>query len=380
VTKPTVDYLIVGGGFYGCALALFLRSISQNVCLVEADNELLGRASRVNQARVHTGFHYPRSALTAVKSVVLHSRFATDFPDAIVNDFQMLYGIARRRSKVSAQRFYRVFKGMDAPIVKASPSQAALFDPELIEQSFACHEFAFDYSILKKHLANRLDALDIHTRLGTKAVDLTEVEGAVIVQLSDGSEVCARYVFNVTYAQINNLLANANLPLAAVKHELAEIALVEVPLELSGVGITIMDGAFMSCMPYPPAQLHSLTHVRYTPHCSWTDNDAKRSAYDVFDSLEKKSRHRYMLLDGQRYVPALADARWCRSIFAVKTVLTKNEGDDGRPILFQRNPINSRIISILGGKIDNIYDLFDIMRGNKEWSAATARFVFSAGS
>ena len=31
-----VDYLIIGGGFYGCCLALYLRSISDRVLVVEA--------------------------------------------------------------------------------------------------------------------------------------------------------------------------------------------------------------------------------------------------------------------------------------------------------------------------------------------------------
>ncbi len=99
------DHIIIGGGFYGCCLALFLRSISRKVLLIEAEDRLLSRASRVNQARVHTGFHYPRSALTAVKSLILHDRFAKDFPEAICSDFQMLHAIAARRSKVSAKLF-----------------------------------------------------------------------------------------------------------------------------------------------------------------------------------------------------------------------------------------------------------------------------------
>ena len=106
--RPAIDYLVIGGGFYGCSLALFLRSVSRRVVLVEAAGELLTRASRVNQARVHTGFHYPRSAMTAVKSMVLHRRFAADFPDAVDANFQMLYAIARRRSRISAKRFYRM--------------------------------------------------------------------------------------------------------------------------------------------------------------------------------------------------------------------------------------------------------------------------------
>jgi hypothetical protein len=64
------------------------------------------------------------------------------------------------------------------------------------------------------------------------------------------------------------------------------------------------------------------------------------------------------------------------SLFEVKTVLVKNEHDDGRPILFQRQPRGSRIISVMGGKIDNIYDLFELVRGTApEWAAADARHV-----
>jgi glycine/D-amino acid oxidase-like deaminating enzyme len=127
------DYVVIGGGFYGCCLALYLRSISRKVLLVEASPSLMNRASRVNQARVHTGFHYPRSAITAVKSMLLHRRFLRDFPEAVVDDFQMLYAIPRRRSKVSAKKFYRMFRDMGAPIQPALPNHRALFDDEMIE-------------------------------------------------------------------------------------------------------------------------------------------------------------------------------------------------------------------------------------------------------
>lgn len=374
--REEADTVIVGGGFYGCALALFLRSTGRRIVLLEAGPELLGRASRANQARVHTGFHYPRSALTAVKSMVLHRRFAVDFPDAIVDDFQMLYAIARRRSKVSALRFHRMFAEMGAPVAPASAPQSALFAPDTIEQVFACREVAFDWAVLARHMANRLDALNIDVRLGTAAQAVEVVESGAVVHASDGTSTRAGTVFNVTYAQTNALLASAGLPLAALKHEQAEIALIEVPAELSAYGITIMDGPFFSCMPYPSAGLHSLTHVRYTPHAHWTDGTAGRSAYEVFAALPQATRHRHMLLDGARYLPALARAQWRRSLFEVKTVLAKNERDDGRPILFQRQPEASPVISIMGGKIDNIYDLFDILRqSGAEWADADDRFL-----
>lgn len=379
MTAPgSVDYLVIGGGFYGCCLALLLRSISNSIMLVEAGDRLLDRASRVNQARIHTGFHYPRSAITAVKSMALRQRFAENFPDAVVDDFQMLYAVAARRSKISAKRFLRMFRDMGAPIAASSPSQAALFDPDLVEASFACTEYAFDYSVLRRHLASRLDALGLDVRLNTPVVAIEDRPDGAVAHLANGAAVHAGQIFNVTYAQINSLLRSGDLPEADVKHELAELALVHVPPELRRIGITLMDGPFFSCMPYPAERLHSLTHVRYTPHLSWTDRTGHGSAYDVSGRVTPETRHRHMILDGKRYVPALGEAEWDRSIYEVKTLLTKNEKDDGRPILFRQQPPGSRVISIMGGKIDNIYDLFDLIRQNRpEWALANERYVYA---
>ena len=376
-----VDYLVIGGGFYGAALALFLRSISKNVTLVEAEDRLMQRASRVNQARVHTGFHYPRNALTAVKSLMMHQRFARDFPEAVRDDFDMLYGVARYRSKISANRFLRMFQNMGAPIAQASPAQAAVFSPDTIEAGFACTEYAFDHSILRDLMQERLAQADVDMRMGRTVEALSETASGVTATLSDGTELRARYAFNVTYAHLNQLLGKAGLPLAPLKYELTEIALVAPPPALEGLGITVMDGPFFSAMPYPAENLYSLTHVRYTPHRSWTDATDGREPYDLLKRYEPESRVRYMMADACRYVPAIADSRPETSLYEVKTVLLKNEKDDGRPILYQRTPNTSRILSIMGGKIDNIYDLFDLIRTTEpEWANANAGFVHGQGT
>lgn len=356
------DYVVIGGGFYGCCLALYLRSISSRILLVEASDELLGRASRVNQARVHTGFHYPRSAVTAVKSMLLHRRFIHDFPDAVVDDFQMLYAIARRRSKVTAKKFYRMYRDMGAPIRPASPSQMALFDEDMVEAAFACFEVAFDYSVLKQQMFDRLATAGVDVRLSTEVSGLEVRENNVLASMSDGEEVTAGYAFNVTYSQINTVLNKAGLPTAHLKHELAELALIVPPEEMRGTGVTVMDGPFFSCMPYPSENLHSLTHVRYTPHESWVDETGRRDPYGYFSTRNLETRYAHMLRDAQRYMPCLGGAQYKKSVFDVKTVLVKSEQDDGRPILYQQRPKGSRAISILGGKIDNIYDLFDLVR------------------
>jgi glycine/D-amino acid oxidase-like deaminating enzyme len=375
--RTSYDYIVIGGGFYGCCLALYLRSISARVLLVEAGGALMDRASRVNQARVHTGFHYPRSAATAVKSMLLHRRFLADFPEAVVDDFQMLYAIARRRSKVTAKKFHRMFRDMGAPIAVAGPAHRALFNPDMVEEVFACHEVAFDHRVLARLMGERLADAGIEVRLATEIVGLEDHPNGVVARLSDGSEVSARFAFNITYSQINAVLAKAGLPPARLKHEIAELALIEPPRELERIGVTVMDGPFFSAMPYPAEGLYSLTHVRYTPHDSWADNAAARDPYAHFAAMAPESRYAFMRRDAQSYLPCLAGAEYRRSIYEVKTVLIKNESDDGRPILYHRSPEASRVISVLGGKIDNIYDLFEAVQGSGgEFAGADPGFVF----
>lgn len=370
------DFIVIGGGFYGCCLALFLRSISENVLLVEAGEALLTRASRVNQARIHTGFHYPRSFITAARSAALSDRFAHDFPEAVVDDFRMLYAIARRRSKISAGRFFKMFTAMQAPIRPAGEMQSALFNRETVEGVFECREHAFDYSVLRRLLAGRIERSGIDVRMQTGVEAAEDRLGDVVLSLTDGTSVTAPRVFNVTYAQINQVLRTAGLPLAPMKHEFTEIALIEPPPELGGLAVTLMDGPFFSTMPYPAEKLYSLTHVRYTPHRSWLDETAGESAYKVGAMLTPESRARHMILDSQRFLPCLREARHVKSLYDVKSVLLKNERDDGRPILFQRKPSTSRITSIMGGKIDNIYDLFMLLKQEgPEWNAAHDHYV-----
>src|ERR1700704_4234363 len=101
------DALIVGGGFYGLYLAEFLAARFPGVLLCERGAELMQRASYANQARVHNGYHYPRSVLTALRSRVNFPRFVAEFRPAIDDSFEKVYAVGRRFSKVTADQFYR---------------------------------------------------------------------------------------------------------------------------------------------------------------------------------------------------------------------------------------------------------------------------------
>ncbi len=136
------------------------------------------------------------------------------------------------------------------------------------------------------------------------------------------------------------------------------MALIDVPKQLKDVGITVMDGPFFSLMPFPAKGLHTLSHVRYTPHTHWLDQPGC-DPYDKLAQYPQASRSNRMMRDAGRYVPSILDSKYVESLFEIKTILAKSESDDGRPILFERPASLPNYFSILGAKIDNIYDVLE---------------------
>ena len=125
------DAVVIGGGFYGCAIALYLSKERgfNNILLVEKEGEILSRASYTNQARVHNGYHYPRSFTTAFRSRINMPKFIKQWDVAIKKDFLKVYAIARHNSKVTAKQFVRFCREIGADIKTAPPDITALFDP-----------------------------------------------------------------------------------------------------------------------------------------------------------------------------------------------------------------------------------------------------------
>lgn len=359
-----VDALVVGGGFYGTVIATYLaeRRGLRRVVLVERERDLLLRASYVNQARVHNGYHYPRSFTTAYRSRVNLPRFVRDYPEAVKRDFTKIYAIARKQSKVTARQFERFCRDIGAPLTPAPPAVESLFDPKLIEAAFLVEEYAFDALALRRRAWADLERTGVEAMLNARVARLRKQGDRILATglRPDGTELelLAKHVFNCTYSGLNQVGGDFPETRTHLKHEITEMALVRPPDALAELGITVMDGPFFSIMPFPARGLHSLSHVRYTPHRPWAD---KRGVdpYRRLDEYDKSTRVDRMMRDAARYVPAIGEASYEGSLFEVKTVLVKNEGDDGRPILFESHAELGSCHSILGGKIDNIYDALE---------------------
>jgi len=370
-----MDAVVIGGGFYGSAIAIYLaqqRGLDR-VILLEKEEKLLSRASYHNQARVHNGYHYPRSFTTAFRSRINFPRFVHDWTPAINKDFINLYAVARKNSKVMARQFEVFCQKIGSTIYRADESLNKLFNPQLIEEVFVTEEYTFDAVRLAKCVEERLSASGVKTYLLSQAIAISHTDSnGLSVTVTDASgdtaTIRSRYVFNCTYSRLNQLGGEFPGCQTSLKHEITEMALVKVPTPLENMGITVMDGPFFSMMPFPARNLHTLSHVRYTPHHNW--NDQPGIAADLrLDEYERTTRAELMIRDVARYLPAISSAKHVDSLFEVKTILVKNEDDDGRPILFEKHQTIPGCYSVLGGKIDNIYDVLEKL-DNEEFEKA----------
>ncbi len=356
--------IVIGGGFFGSTLALALKERLPNVLLLEKGADLLMRASYANQARVHHGYHYPRSILTALRSRINFPRFVEAYAGCIHKSFRKYYAISKVFSNVTAAQFKAFCDRIEAPAEPAPDGIKKLFNPDLVEEVFAVQEWAFDSTKLRRIVKELLAQSEVTVLLGARVGRIRPgADSTLTVEFTDSSgehSASADRVYNCTYSQINRILSDSGLPLIRLRHELTEMPLLEVPDELRSLGITIMCGPFFSLMPFPPEGLHSLHHVRYTPHFSWSDGDAPYRDSDRFlRQHSNRSGFRTMIADARRYLPVIGDSRHVDSLWEIKTILPLSDLDDSRPILFKSDHGLSNLTCILGGKIDNVFDVLD---------------------
>ena len=360
------DALVIGGGFYGSTIASYIKNKigMKRVALFEKEKTLLKRASLHNQGRVHNGYHYPRSVKTAFRSKINYPIFLSDWKSAIKDDFINLYGIASNNSKVNAKQYLRFCGEFGGTIKIAESNLKKLFNPRLLEEVFLVNECVFNANKLAE-LANeelKNAGVQIFFETNAKGISYNKDHLSLTIEsnLGKASSINSKFIFNCTYSGINQFSGSFLGTKTSLKHEITEICLIKVPDILKDIGVTIMDGSFFSMLPSASRDCHTLSHVRYTPHISWEDSP-NTDPYEKLKGYAYNSRFNRMIRDSCRYVPSIVNAKYIDSYFEIKTVLAKNEIDDGRPILFEKMENLPGCYSVLGGKIDNIYDVLEYL-------------------
>jgi len=365
------DRVVIGGGLFGAYSSLLLSRMGHSVLLVEQNTELMGRASYVNQARLHTGLHYPRSIVTAKESLNYYKTFRERFPTAVF-DFHQIYAISKHNSKTSGRDFLAFIDRLNINYEVIDESQ--YFNSGTVNLALSVEEPTFDAKILRNLLLEEINlSQNLELNLNTSVIggEIRESESTLL--LSDEAEVKTAGIVIASYAGINPIRKLLGLPMLPLTFELAEIILGTVTSEMMGIGITVMDGPFWSIMPFGNTGAVSLTSVGNTPllksktlpvfQCQSRRTDctplriADCNNCDVkpSTSLTHHIQQMKLYLKNQEFFTPKD------RLVTVKSILSTTEIDDARPTLIQKEP-NLNVWTVFSGKVSTLFDLEGILK------------------
>ncbi|MCI9571004.1 MAG: FAD-binding oxidoreductase [Lachnospiraceae bacterium] len=375
-----VDKIIIGAGLYGLYSALYCAKKGQRVTVLEMDGAAFSRATYINQARVHMGYHYPRSLATAQKSAGYFKRFVEDYSFCIHSRFQQVYATSRHFSWTDAKEFVKFCQDAGIPC-EVLPVER-YFREGSCDGAFLTEEYTYDAHILRDFFLEEL-----RKQKGVELLcqrDITRIlkreDRYEIHALHQGKEERyeAPFVLNATYASVNQVLqlagaeAEGSFEPFRIKYELCEIILCRVNDRLRDIGLTVMDGPFFSIMPFGKTGCHSLTSVTFTPHKTSHETVPRFSCMEGgscgrwlgnCDACEKKpkSAWEYMSALARKYVREEYRFTYEKSLFSMKPILKVSEIDDSRPTVIRYATRRPTFISVLSGKINTVYDLDDFL-------------------
>lgn len=311
--------LVIGAGWYGCHLALWLLKRGHDITIVDKENGFFGGSSSKNQNRLHLGYHYPRSKDTIKECQEGYVRFQQEYPDLSTELHDNMYFISDDRSKTSVDKFMSVFEDLSI-----SADTLPVDIRSVSDKYFRVKERYIDFQKAGEYFTQRLISHLVHIH-----------EANVF----DSIDSISSYL-NTDFDVILNCTYNRLEPFGNGTFETFTTLLYTIDTP-SPFAYTIMDGEYYSIFPYRiQEKLYTVTSVKYGPNI--TNVDTLRQIVD--DDL-------------QSIIPSWKDI----STFSGSYVSHKTKPESTTDDRSVRINTNGKIISIYGGKITGIFHAEDVV-------------------
>lgn len=227
---------ILGAGWYGCHLGLAFAEDGHRVEVHETRDRIFSGASGNIPARLHLGFHYPRSRITRAACQEHSEAFMARYGDLTAGVPVNIYAVARDRSLVDFDQYVRTLQGEVEFVRIARPEEFGLRNVEgavLTGERHIVTERARAY--FEEQLGDRV-------RLGMPPTDQLDHPA---YDLTIDCTFCAHEAAGVD------------------RYEPCLVVLLKGPTDRA---VTVMDGPFPSLYPWDEAEgLCSLSSALHTP-------------------------------------------------------------------------------------------------------------------
>jgi len=321
---------IAGAGVYGSTTAIRLAEQGHEVHLFDPLG-VLNAASGINQFRIHSGYHYPRSPETIQETMEARQEFMDTFAPAIVRSSRHYYAIPHEGSQTPPELFERVMAEHKIPL---RPSRPEWMNFDFIAACYEVDEQIYDPEILRELLTKQIEALRIRIHHHEFRTDMR----------GDFD-----FVVWATYG-----LGRSRGLFQSAKFQVAEKILIQLPEPLQHVSLVVVDGPFTAFDPYGSSARSMWGSAKNTNHWTSTDPDEeipeKYRAWLNRPTWEKISWTRFeaMRQDAMLAVPDAAKAEYLGSRFTVRVV--ENNPVEDRRTLYVRET-SPREIHIFSGKV-----------------------------
>ena len=267
---------VIGAGFYGCHIGLELLREGHDVTIYELQDDIFKGASGSIPARIHEGYHYPRSKKTRDACHTHAEEFAKHYEDFIHSVKTNIYAIAKDRSMVDFEQYVSTLERENKFEIIEEPSKYGLQNVEgalLTEERHIVTDEVREY--FKKELKSvlRFNALP-------SAIDSPEYDVTV----------------DATFCAYDNESID--------RYEPCVVGAIEGD---PTIAVTIMDGPFGSLYPWNPKRnLSSISSAKFSPFSKTCRTYAEAKA--ILSNLTKWDLQKQicgMSADLARYYPPL---------------------------------------------------------------------------
>lgn len=312
---------ILGGGIYGCHLAIALLSDGHEVDLHEIKDTLFAGASGGCPARLHIGPHYPRSGLTQAACQEHQAEFMARYGHLTHGVPINIYAIAAQDSLVDFRSYCDTLRGR-VEYINVMPHEHGL---ENVEGALLTGE---RHVLMDKARAWFTEQIGAHVKFGVAPGAVDDAPWDMTLDAT----FCANDAENID------------------RFEPCVMALLRGPTDKA---VTIVDGQFGSVYPWNEEQgLSSLTSAKFTP-ISKTCRSWPEAKYilDTQTVTNLEERGEAMMKQMAYYWPGVSEYRivdYKRTIRAMP-----RSAADSR--LVDVVKIGERALRVRAGKIDAVF-------------------------
>ena len=340
---------VIGGGFYGimASLEAAKKKYVNEVNLFEKNSSLMQAAGKYNQARLHLGFHYPRSEETICQSKSGFIFYQNRLPQATKSINKNIY-IIRDDGLVSIDEYLKIMdkNKLKYKDINLKDSAFKYKSDEVKYKSIQVEERCIDLLKLNKNLLRELEEMDVKVFLNQEVINIDTEKGKL--DFKNGNLGKYDLIVNCSYTNPFIGFKRNKVPL---KYELCTLLLVTSD-KLKNQAVTVMDGPFVSIYPWL-SNLHSVASVKFSPTIQteslteFLNQYKQRTLYENEKSILSIENHMKSLFE--------FDYTYVGNFSTAKVKLRDDKGDKRLVKTFSEG----KCISVLQGKLDAVNFFLD---------------------